>query len=197
MYLPLIAAFIAISGSLGVSYMADDSLPGDALYSVKVHVNEGVRHMAAIGSEADARVSANIIAHRAQEARQLAAEGRLDSEAKNRLSQEIESELRIWNKVTADWAGNGTSSSQTEARTMFESQVKTNADIFQLLGVSLQSSGNARADSTTTENQDIPFLQEEGTSSSTADNSPSGTADDTGNASTSLNLQAEGVIDVR
>lgn len=195
MYLPLIAAFIAISGSMGVSYMADDSLPGDALYSVKVHVNEGVRHMAAIGSEADARVSAEIIADRVQEARQLADEGRLDSEAKNRLLQEIESELKIWNKMTAGWEGNGTSSSQTEAQVMFESQAKTNADVFQLLGVSLTSFENAQADASSTGRlSEVPFLKEEKTSSTTDDGS-SDTAD--GNASTSLDVNAKEVINVR
>jgi hypothetical protein len=45
MYLPLIAIFIAISGGMGISYMAEDSLPGDPLYPVKVRINENVRNM--------------------------------------------------------------------------------------------------------------------------------------------------------
>ncbi len=43
MYLPLIAIFIAISGGLGVSYMAESSSPGDPLYAIKVHVNDNFR----------------------------------------------------------------------------------------------------------------------------------------------------------
>lgn len=57
MYLPLIAVFIAISGSMGVSYMVEDSSPGDALYSVKVRINESVKRMADIRAETGVRIS--------------------------------------------------------------------------------------------------------------------------------------------
>lgn len=195
MYLPLIAAFIAISGSMGVSYMADDSLPGDVLYSVKVHVNEGVRHMVAVGSEADARVSAKIIADRAKEARQLVVEGRLDSEAKDRLAQEIESEITTWNKATSGWTANSTSSSEIETRTMFESDARTNADIFKLLGVSLHLSANAQADMTSVgTSPEVPFLQSDGDSTTTDDNSSD--REDV-HASTSLDANVGEVINVR
>ena len=46
MYLPLIAIFIAISGGLGISYMAERSSPGDPLYAIKVHVNDNFRQTA-------------------------------------------------------------------------------------------------------------------------------------------------------
>lgn len=45
MYLPLIAIFIAISGSMGISYMAEDSSPGDALYPVKIHINDNLKQV--------------------------------------------------------------------------------------------------------------------------------------------------------
>lgn len=193
MYLPLIAAFIAISGSMGVSYMASDSLPGDVLYSVKVHINEEMRHIAALSPEADAKVSLDIIASRADEARRLVAEGRLDSEAKNSISQELQSELNTWKKVTENWAASGTSSSQTEARTTFESQAKENADIFGLLNVSLDQpvSATTGTGSSTAESQpELPLL--EANAASTTETSSSDVTND--NASTSLN--AGGVINV-
>lgn len=43
MYLPLIAIFIAISGSMGISYMAEGSLPGEPLYPVKVLINDSFK----------------------------------------------------------------------------------------------------------------------------------------------------------
>lgn len=46
MYLPLIAIFIAISGSMGISYMAEGSLPGEPLYPVKVHINNNFKQAA-------------------------------------------------------------------------------------------------------------------------------------------------------
>lgn len=45
MYLPLIAIFIAISGSMGISYMAEDSLPGEPLYAIKVHINDNLKEL--------------------------------------------------------------------------------------------------------------------------------------------------------
>jgi hypothetical protein len=125
---------------MGVSYMAEDSLPGEALYAVKIRVNDGIRHVTAIRSETEALVSAEVIARRTQEARRLAAEGRLDIEAKSRLSEEIQAELKKWNKATSGWVTEGSSSSQTEARLKFDSQAEANADIFQLLGISLKPS---------------------------------------------------------
>lgn len=46
MYLPLIAIFIAISGSMGISYMAEGSLSGEPLYPVKVRINNNFKQAA-------------------------------------------------------------------------------------------------------------------------------------------------------
>lgn len=51
MYLPLIAIFIALSGSMGVSYMAKNSLPGDSFYPIKVRINDEVHRLTGTQTE--------------------------------------------------------------------------------------------------------------------------------------------------
>lgn len=60
MYLPLIAIFIAISGGMGISYMAEDSLPGDPLYPVKVRINENIKNVVSDKSDG---IAGTITAH--------------------------------------------------------------------------------------------------------------------------------------
>lgn len=173
---------------MGVSYMAEDSLPGDPLYSVKVRINDGVKHITAIRSEAEARVSAEIIARRAQEARKLAAEGRLDTEAKEHLEKEIQTELKKWNKATASWINDREGSAQMEARAEFESQARVNADILQTLDVSLNPSLIEEASSSMSVYLDSSSVQEDVSSTTEGD------LFDTTNINASTSLDARGVI---
>lgn len=76
--IPLAFAAVLLVGG-GISYAAEGTLPGDALYAVKVRVNENVRAAVAISNEAQARWQARIAERRVEEAEHLAAEGRLDS----------------------------------------------------------------------------------------------------------------------
>lgn len=137
MYLPLIALFVAISGGMSVSYMAEDSLPGDPLYGVKVHVNDGMKHLVAVTDESEALVAAELISRRAQEARVLKTSGRLDTGAKLVLAEEIQDEVERWNKATSGLGGNVGGNTYIEAKEVFDSQSEDNADIFQLLGVTV------------------------------------------------------------
>ena len=63
----------------GTSYAAESSLPGDALYAVKIHVNEKVAAALAVGPSSRAGVLAVHTLRRIQEAETLAAQGRLSA----------------------------------------------------------------------------------------------------------------------
>ncbi len=73
---------LILTGYFGTSYAADSSLPGDALYSVKINVNEEVQNFFAIGANAQAKVAVDQAKKRLQEAETLSVKGRLNSNTK-------------------------------------------------------------------------------------------------------------------
>lgn len=88
----ILFAMFVLSG--GVSYAAEGSLPGDALYPVKININEEVRSSLAIGARADAEFARKQLERRAGEAETLEKENRLSGEEKASLILSTEAHLR-------------------------------------------------------------------------------------------------------
>jgi hypothetical protein len=87
-FMPVFGLVLAASLAVGgVSYAAEGSLPGDALYPVKVAVNEEVRAAAAITPKAKAEWEAERAMRRLEEAERLAAKERLDAGVRAKLEQ--------------------------------------------------------------------------------------------------------------
>ena len=83
----LAVALLATVSTFGVSSAADDALPGDLLYPVKVNVNEEIKTVF-LGSDAEVLVWESERAElRLQEASQLASEGRLDPERQDAVAK--------------------------------------------------------------------------------------------------------------
>lgn len=85
MYAQATLAIALIIAGGGTAAAAQGAVPGDMLYPVKIHVNENVRSAAAIGANAEARLQAELLAERVEEAEALAARGELDSETEARV----------------------------------------------------------------------------------------------------------------
>ena len=85
----LIALMVAGGGTVTA---ASGALPGDALYPVKIHVNETVRSALAVGANAQARLEAELLMERVDEAEQLAAEGELEGETAAYVESQIEAQ---------------------------------------------------------------------------------------------------------
>lgn len=106
----LIGAIIAaiLSGSL--SLVAENSLPGDVLYPVKINVNEGVRDLVAVSSDAQAKWDTTKIERRIIEAKTLQQEGKLDTAKKDILKSEVASHIQSLknNLVSIEKSGNQT-----------------------------------------------------------------------------------------
>jgi hypothetical protein len=66
---------------MGMSFAAEQSLPGDSLYDFKVRVNESMRGAFAFGAEADAKWEIEKIERRAQEKAELEAEAHMTPRA--------------------------------------------------------------------------------------------------------------------
>ena len=82
-----IAIIIALLIGGGASAAAESSLPGDALYPIKVEVNESVRGWLAFSNEAEANLQSKFAQRRLEEAEKLAANDGLNEEQQVRLEE--------------------------------------------------------------------------------------------------------------
>jgi hypothetical protein len=79
-----LAVFLLVGGTASA---AQASLPGDALYPMKIHVNEQVEAALALSSEAKAEVEARLATRRLDEAQELAVEGKLTPQANAEITE--------------------------------------------------------------------------------------------------------------
>src|SRR5689334_9116525 len=72
-----LALLVLVVAGSGVTFAAEGSAPGDALYAIKIDVNEPVMVAFAPTAEGQAKVAANIATRRVDEAVTLASRGTL------------------------------------------------------------------------------------------------------------------------
>jgi hypothetical protein len=80
-------AILVTTGTFGMSFAADDALPGDLLYPMKVKVNEGVKTVFILSDEARIVYERERAELRLHEASRLASEGRLDPKRQATVSK--------------------------------------------------------------------------------------------------------------
>ena len=87
----MIAAFLAVMLLVGggSSYAAENAVPGDVLYPVKVDVNENIQSAFALTDTAEANLQVHLAEERMQEAETLAARGQLTATAATDLSARL------------------------------------------------------------------------------------------------------------
>jgi hypothetical protein len=88
----ILASFLALflAGGSSISYAAENALPGDLLYPIKVEVNEPVELALATSPEAKASLSVSFADRRLEEAGKLAAAGKLSPS----LEQTVNSQFK-------------------------------------------------------------------------------------------------------
>lgn len=111
MYATFALALMVATG--GTAYAAQQSLPGDALYPVKLHVNENVRSAFAVGANAEAELQADLLETRVEEAVALEARGELSGDVAANVATRLEAQAR----ETRDAAMAADADVQTEIRT--------------------------------------------------------------------------------
>lgn len=87
-----IFAYVAVAvifvGGVGISYSAETSLPGEALYQVKVVLNESVLRVFSVTQESRISFEANMADRRLSEAEVLLEKGELSGDIKNNLLEQ-------------------------------------------------------------------------------------------------------------
>lgn len=119
-----IAIIIALLLGGGTSFAAENALPGDALYPIKVHVNERVQELAAVSDEAEVKVQAKLATRRLEEAEKLAVQGRLDAQTQNDLDTRF---TKHYEKARVSIASDANISAETVAD--FEVSLAAHAQI--------------------------------------------------------------------
>ncbi len=84
----IIALVLAVGG--GVSVAAESSVPGDALYGVKVNINEEARAAFALSAAGKARVEADRAEERLEEAEELSVEEEVSAETRADIEANFE-----------------------------------------------------------------------------------------------------------
>lgn len=93
------ALLITAMLSGGTAVAADNTVPGDMLYPVKVHVNEGVARVFHMTPGARADFEAQQMARRIQEYQRLEAQGRLTKERENYINDRIDMYKKRANQI--------------------------------------------------------------------------------------------------
>lgn len=122
--MPVIILIIALVAGGSVSVAAENTLPGDLLYPVKVGVNEGVRELFAVSAKAEVELQAKLAERRLKEAAQLAAENRLDAETRIDIESRFKDHSEKANKNLAKLEAKDKSEEAAEVSSSLEARLK-------------------------------------------------------------------------
>lgn len=100
----VVAVFLV---GIGTSFAAEQSLPGQSLYAVKLEVNERVQGWLAVTPSAKARWQAQRISRRLQEGEELKQQGRLNAQVEAQLQMLIRENSSEFNHYTTEIARAG------------------------------------------------------------------------------------------
>ncbi len=90
-YMSLVAVILVVF--VGVSGVAQDSLPGESLYQVKTSVNENIRGLFAFTPQSRAQLHVELAVRRLEEAQELASTGKLQDGAKIEVEKKLDEHL--------------------------------------------------------------------------------------------------------
>lgn len=80
--------------SFGTAFAADDSLPGEALYNVKINITENVQSFVTVGNSAQANLAVTLAKKRLEEAESLSAKGQLNAETQTIIEDNFKKHTR-------------------------------------------------------------------------------------------------------
>ena len=130
-----IALLIALVVGGGTSFAAESALPGDALYPVKVSINEEVGSFLAFSEEAQARFDTRRAEKRLEEAEQLTIKGRLDSETSASIESRFAAHAEALEEDAQAIAAKNDSRAAFEVHSNFEASLSAHERILAQLAL--------------------------------------------------------------
>ena len=119
---------------LGTSYAAQNALPGEALYGMKVNVNEAVEGALAISPVAKAQFDADLTSRRLEEAETLAAANQLTPDVSSEIQSRIDESAASFNTNVAVLAQTPDGADQAaDAQSDLEATLSAHANVLAAL----------------------------------------------------------------
>lgn len=132
--MPAFAAFLLLIGTgASASLAAENSVPGDLLYPVKIHVNEVVLQRFAVSAEDQARLQAKRAIRRLREAEALAAQHRLSEESTAQLQESFGMHARSVRRSIALMAASQDATAASTVGNEFQASLEAHAVIMERL----------------------------------------------------------------
>ena len=130
MYASFMALLVLVGGA--GTYAAEGSAPGDALYGIKIQVNEKVLSALAPTTEGQARLSGTLATRRIDEVVKLASSGRLTPEHEAYLAQAFSAEVEKTKVNTKTLSEQGKTDTAEEVTAEFEAHLASRAQALAL-----------------------------------------------------------------
>lgn len=144
MLIPLILIVtIAIGG--GMSVAADSSLPGDALYPVKIGVNESIASFLAVSHEAEARWAVRRAERRMEEAELLRLQNRLDAKTEAELKAAVAAQMNSAAEETRAVAASGDAATAADLNLRLVAPLRARAGALGLADAAITAAAGAAA----------------------------------------------------
>jgi len=124
----VIALVVSLGG--GASFAAQDSLPNEPLYPVKVYLNEFVESALALSDEAEADVQIKKVERRLSEATELAASTGLDIEIESEVEGRVQNHIDVLTQLQAKFEANGKFVKSAEVSARLEAILQAHESIF-------------------------------------------------------------------
>jgi len=115
---------------VGTSVFAQNALPGDLLYPVKINVNENLESFVAVTPKAVAQVSVKQAIRRLTEAEELAKQNKLNASSTDEIKGKFEDKISSVDRQIYNLESRGATSSVAEIKNEFKKQVKKHSDMF-------------------------------------------------------------------
>lgn len=157
--IPVLGIMLALVLGTGTAFAAEQALPGETLYPVKIYVNEEVRAALALSPKQKAQWQFEVAERRAAEAQKIQAQGRLDAAMRHRLSNALKKNQATIEsiKTTLEAQGNVNAAAALEVR--LEQYRKIHANILNALNT-FQDDGEKKDEETLQQRQQL-YLNEQ------------------------------------
>lgn len=133
--MPIILVLAILVGG-GTSLAAEQALPGDPLYPIKISVNENMRSWLAFSDEARASLEAKLAEKRLEEAEKLAARNELDEAVRIKIEQNFQAHAdRVEQRIAQFESRNHPKAAEVHAH--FQTSLEAHAKIIDNIGTSL------------------------------------------------------------
>ncbi len=124
----ILAIMLAISG--GTSVVAENAIPGDALYAVKTSINEPVAGLFAVSKEANATWQERLVERRLEEAQKVATQGTLSTSTQVAIQANVNNQVIKFTEAVKNLSEDKSKAvNSTELAVRLESALHAHEDI--------------------------------------------------------------------